>query len=123
MVKEGKLDNCELVQYAYGMSNMHKGLIVNLMFSSSEHKESRDFFSKRDAEDTLRMLKIELNFFYDLLHTKVVVATSKVGIISEYNHWISCGNLVTFFYKEEKHCFQRFDVKVTYTTIPCSLVF
>ena len=67
MVKEGKLDNCELVQYAYGMSNMYKGLIVNVMFSSSEHKESQDFFSNRDAEDTLRMLEIELNFFYDLL--------------------------------------------------------
>ena len=86
MVKEGKLDNRELVQYAHGMSNMYKGLIVNLMFSSSEHKDSRDFFSKRDAEDaedTLRMLEIVLNFFYDLLPTKVVVATSKVGIISE----------------------------------------
>ena len=67
MVKEGKLDNRELVHYAYGMSNMYKGLIVNVMLSSSEHKESRDFFSKRDAEDTLRMLEIELNFFYDLL--------------------------------------------------------
>uniref|UniRef100_A0A7N2L449 DUF4220 domain-containing protein n=1 Tax=Quercus lobata TaxID=97700 RepID=A0A7N2L449_QUELO len=115
MVKEPKLKNRELVLYAYGMSNMYKGLIVNLMFSSSEHKESRDFFSKINAEDTLRILEIELNFFYDLIHTKVKVATSKVGIISQ---WTSIGLVVaalSLFYKEEKRGFQRLDVKVTYT--------
>ena len=115
MVKEGKLDNRELVQYAYGMSNMYKGHIVNLMFSSSEHKESRDFFSKRDAEDTLRMLEIELNFFYDLIHTKVAVATSKVGIISQCTSIGLVVAALSLFYKEEKRGFQRFDVKVTYT--------
>ncbi|KAL4637094.1 hypothetical protein ACB092_03G056100 [Castanea dentata] len=114
-----KLTNIQLVQYAYGLSNMYKGLIVNLMFSSSEHKKSRDFFSRIDAEDALRILEIELNFFssffYDLLHTKVAVATSKVGIISQC---ISIGLVVaalSLFYKEEKRGFQRFDVEVTYT--------
>ena len=66
-VNEGESGSRSLVEYAYHFTNMYKGLIVNLMFSSRVHKESRDFFSKRDAEDTLRMLEIELNFFYDLL--------------------------------------------------------
>ena len=58
---------------------MYKGLIVNLMFRSREHGESRNFFSRRDPEDTLRILEIELNLFYDLLHSKVVVANSNLG--------------------------------------------
>ena len=112
-VKE--LDSRSLVKYAYHFANMYKGLIVNLIFSSRVHKESRDFFSKRTAEDTLRILEITLNFFYDILHTKIVAATSKIGIISRC---ISIGlvlSALSLFYKEEKHGFQRFDVKVTYT--------
>ena len=114
MVKEEKLKNRELVLYAFGMSNMYKGLIVNLMFSSCEHKESRDFFSKIDVEDTLRILDIELNF-YDLIHTKVAVATSKVGIISQCTSIGLVVAALSLFYQEEKRGFQRFDVKVTYT--------
>ena len=114
-VEKCELDSRSLVKYAYHFANMYKGLIVNLMFSSRVHKESRDFFSNRTAEDTLRILEITLNFFYDILHTKIVVATSKIGIISRC---ISIGLVVSalsLFYGEEKHGFQRFDVKVTYT--------
>ncbi|XP_075658693.1 uncharacterized protein LOC142628492 [Castanea sativa] len=110
-----KLTNIQLVQYAYGLSNMYKGLIVNLMFSSREHKESREFFSEIDAEDTLRILEIELNFFYDLIHTKVAVATSKVGILSQCTSIGLVVAALSLFYKEEKRGFQRIDVKVSYT--------
>ena len=113
--KEGALENQELVQYAYHFSNIYKALIVNLMFTSHEHKESREFFSKRNAEDTLRVLEIELNFFYDVLHTKVVVTHSKLGKISWY---ISFGLVVaalSLFLKEEKQGFKSSDVRVTYS--------
>ncbi|KAK4591978.1 hypothetical protein RGQ29_016448 [Quercus rubra] len=113
--KEGDLENQELVQYAYHFSNIYKALIVNLMFTSREHKESREFFSKRNAEETLRVLEIELNFFYDVLHTKVVVTHSKLGKISWY---ISLGLVVaalSLFLKEEKKDFKSSDVRVTYT--------
>jgi hypothetical protein len=113
--ENGSLEWLELVQYAYHFATMYKGLIVNLMFSSREHTVSREFFSKRTAEDALRILEIELNFFYDLLHTKVVVAHSKLGKISRF---ISFGLVVaalSLFYKEEKRGFKRFDVKLTYT--------
>ena len=86
------------------------------MFSSSEQKESRDFFSKIDAEDTLRILEIELNFFYGLLiHTMVAVATSKVGIIPQCTSIGLVVAALSLFYQEEKRGFQRYDVKVTYT--------
>ena len=82
------------------------------MFSSSEQKESRDFFSKIDAEDTLRILEIELNFFYGLLiHTMVAVATSKVGIIPQCTSIGLVVAALSLFYKEEKRGFQRFMLK------------
>ena len=73
------------------------------------------FFVSHKLEIQVNSLLIELNFFYDLLRTKVVVATSKVGIISECTTIGLVVATLSLFYKEEKHCFQRFDVKVTYT--------
>ena len=110
------LDSHELVQSAHYFAYIYKGLIVNQMFSSREHIESREFFTKRRPEQTLKILEIQLNYFYDLLHTKVLVSTSNRGIISR---GISTGLVVaafSLFIKEEKGTFKsKFDVDVTYT--------
>ena len=109
------LPSRELMQYAYKIANMYSGLIVNLLFSSREHRESREFFHKGSSKDALRILEIELNFFYDILHTKVEVAYSRLVKISRF---ISIGLVVaalSLFYKEEKRGFKRFDIEVTYT--------
>ena len=111
----GKLNCHDMVEHAYYFADKYKGIIVNLMFSSIDHKESREFFSTLEAKDTLGILEIELNYFYDLLHTKVVVANSKLGKITR---GISFGLVVaslSLFYQEEKQGFKGFDVKVTYT--------
>ena len=110
------LDSHELVQRAHHFAYIYKGLIVNQMFSSREHTESREFFTKRSAEETLKILEIQLNYFYDLLHTKVLVATSNIGKISR---GISTGLVLaafSLFIIEEKGTFRKkFDVDVTYT--------
>nr|POE99944.1 hypothetical protein CFP56_68853 [Quercus suber] len=109
------LASCWNHQHAYKIANMYRGLIVNLMFSSREHRESREFFNKRSSKDALRILEIELNLFYDILHTKVEVAYSRLGKLSRF---ISIGLVVaalSLFYKEEKRGFKRFDIEVTYT--------
>ncbi|KAK7855763.1 hypothetical protein CFP56_026417 [Quercus suber] len=112
---DGELDPRELVQRAHHFAYIYKGLIVNLMFSSREHTESREFFTKRRPEETLKILEIQLNYFYDLLHTKVLVATSSIGKISR---GISTGLVVaafSLFILEEKGTFKtEFDVVVTY---------
>ncbi|KAL4637084.1 hypothetical protein ACB092_03G055400 [Castanea dentata] len=111
-----KLEPHELVQRAHHFAYIYKGLIVNLMFSSREHTESREFFTKRSAEETLKILEIQLNYFYDLLHTKVLVAKSNIGRISR---GISTGLVVaafSLFILAEKGTFKtEFDVVVTYT--------
>ena len=106
------LDSPVLVQRAYHLAYIYMGLIGNLMFSSREHTESREFFTKRSAEQTLKILEIQLNYFYYLLHTKVLVATSNIGKISR---GIPTGLVVaafSLFILEEKN---KFDVDVTYT--------
>ena len=65
----GRFDSHHLVQRAHEFAYMYKGLIFDHMFSSHEHIGSREFFSKRSAEDALKLLEIQLNYFYDLLHT------------------------------------------------------
>ncbi|XP_050282527.1 uncharacterized protein LOC126723245 [Quercus robur] len=114
VIQEEELDNLGLVQYAYHFTSMYKGLIVNLMFSTREHKESREFFIGRTAEETLRILEIELNFFYDLLHTKVVVTRSKLGKISQCMSFGLVVAALSLFHKEEKQDLKRFDIKLTY---------
>ena len=109
-----KLSDSELVQYSHRFANIYKGLIVNLMFSSREHKESREFFSKRTAEDALRILEIELNIFYDLLHTKVVVANSKLGKMVRYMSFGFVVSALALFHKKDKYGFKSFDLKLTY---------
>ena len=109
-----KLSDSELVQYAHRFANIYKGLIVNLLFSSREHKESREFFSKRTAEDALRILEIELNIFYDLLHTKVVVANSKLGKMVRYMSFGFVVSALALFHKKDKYGFKSFDLKLTY---------
>ena len=65
----GRFDSHHLVQRAHEFAYMYKGLIFDHMFSSHEHIGSQEFFSKRSAEDALKLLEIQLNYFYDLLHT------------------------------------------------------
>ena len=110
----GNLSDSELVQYAHRFANIYKGLIVNLMFSSREHNESREFFSKRTAEDALRILEIELNIFYDLLHTKVVVANSKLVKMVRYMSFGFVVSALALFHKKDKYGFKSFDLKLTY---------
>ena len=59
--QEDDLNPRDLVHYAHYYANIYKGVIVNLMFSSREHTESREFFSKIDAKETLKILEIQLN--------------------------------------------------------------
>ncbi|KAM3752724.1 hypothetical protein ACB098_03G041200 [Castanea mollissima] len=113
-VKESHVEKND-ANYAYTIANMYRGLIVNLMFSSREHRESQEFFHKGSSNDALRILEIELNFFYDILHTKVEVAYSRLAKMSRF---ISIGLIevaLSLFYKEEKRGFKRFDIEVTYT--------
>ncbi|KAE7995577.1 hypothetical protein FH972_000357 [Carpinus fangiana] len=73
------LDAIGEVRLAYHFFEMFKGLNVDHIFNIHEHQESRDFFGQRTAEVVLKVVAVELNFFFTVLYTKAVVIRSIFG--------------------------------------------
>nr|POE88531.1 hypothetical protein CFP56_58597 [Quercus suber] len=115
--REGLLTDLEVVTYAYRHFQIFKGLIVDLTFSFRERNESRIFFQLRTAEDTLKVIELELNFIYEAFYTKVVVVHSVAGYIFRVLSILLVLVAFGFFYSLDKHGFVDIDVKVTYTLL------
>lgn len=48
-----------------------KGLVVDLSLSILERNQSREFFRETSCQEAFRLIKIELNYLYDVLFTKI----------------------------------------------------
>ncbi|KAM4085595.1 hypothetical protein ACJW30_10G039800 [Castanea mollissima] len=116
-VKEGRLNDVEVVIYAHRFFKIFKGLIVDLIFSFRERNESRNFFQLRTAEEALQVIELELNFIYEAFYTKVVVVHSVVGYIFRFISILFVLVAFGFFYSLDKHGFVDIDVQVTYTLL------
>ncbi|KAM7506153.1 hypothetical protein LguiB_005057 [Lonicera macranthoides] len=115
--KEGKLEPLEVVQYAYRFFETFKGLVVNLIFSFRERNQSRDFFLKRTPKDAFDVVEVELNFFYEVLYTKLTVVYSNVGYICRPFCLGSVIVALVLFHSLDKNDFEKFDVEITYTLL------
>lgn len=115
--KEGNLEPLEVVQYAYRFFETFKGLVVNLIFSFRERNQSRDFFLKRTAKDAFDVVEVELNFFYEVLYTKLTVVYSNVGYICRLFCLGSVVAALVLFHSLDKNDFEEFDVEITYTLL------
>ncbi|XWS38828.1 hypothetical protein CRYUN_Cryun19dG0163900 [Craigia yunnanensis] len=117
-VKEGMLNDLEVVHYAYKYFLIFKGLVVDLIFSFHERDKSREFFKKREADDALRVIEVELNFIYEVLYTKVEVVHSSWGYIFR---GIAFGSILAafglFHFRTKKHDLNQIDVRITYTLL------
>ncbi|KAM4085588.1 hypothetical protein ACJW30_10G039100 [Castanea mollissima] len=119
-VKEGKLHEVEVVTYAYQYFQIFKGLIFDLTFSFREGNESRNFFQKRDAEDALKIIAVELNFIYEAFYTKVVVVHSRLGYLFRFlSITFMVAAFVLFYIIEKKYLkdLEKIDIRVTYTLL------
>ncbi|KAF5444866.1 hypothetical protein F2P56_033963 [Juglans regia] len=116
-VKEDRLNDFEVVEYAYHFFKIFKGLIVDLIFSFRERNESRAFFQARTSEDALRVIEVELNFIYEVLYTKVVVVHDVKGyffrVLSSTSIWVALGLFISL----DKPRLRKFDIGVTYTLL------
>ncbi|KAI9177833.1 hypothetical protein LWI28_019812 [Acer negundo] len=114
-VFKGKLNDLQVVHYAYFYFNIFKGLLVDLIFSFRERNESRDFFHSRTPEDAYRVIEVELNFIYQVLYTKVEVVHSMAGYVFRF---IAFGSIVSafsyFHFHVKKTGFDKYDVRITY---------
>ncbi|MBA0563690.1 hypothetical protein Golob_008660, partial [Gossypium lobatum] len=117
-VKEGNLNNLEVVHYAYKYFLIFKGLVVDLIFSFRERNESREFFKKRKPIDALRVIEVELNFIYEVLYTKVQVVYTAWGYIFRGVAFASIvAALSIFHFRTRKDDLNQFDVGITYTLL------
>ncbi|XP_058006570.1 uncharacterized protein LOC131181976 [Hevea brasiliensis] len=112
------LDDVKVVEEAYEFFKIFKRLIVDLILSFKERDERRNFFNSISAEDAFKVIAGELNFFYEVLYTKVVIVHSKWGM---FFHFISFGlvvlSLTIFHFQVKKYAFDKFGVKLTYSLL------
>ena len=78
-VRVERLSDLDVVEGGFKYFNIFKGLIVDLMFTFQERKDSRRYFFARNTEDAFKVLEVELNFMYDALYTKMVVVNGNIG--------------------------------------------
>ncbi|KAK0599263.1 hypothetical protein LWI29_003719 [Acer saccharum] len=115
-IAEGeRLNDVQVVHYAYHYFKIFKGLIVDLIFSFQERNESRNFFHNLIAEDALRVIEVELNFIYEALYTKVQVVHSKLGYFTRFISFaLVVASLSLFYFKVKKSGFDEINVIITY---------
>ncbi|XP_059436892.1 uncharacterized protein LOC132169975 [Corylus avellana] len=116
-VEEGRLGDLAAVKHAYHFFKIFQGLVVDIIFSFREREESRLFFQNRDSEDAFQVLAIELNFFYELLYTKVIVLYLKFGYFVRFTSWCAVVAAISTFYSIDKNDFRKIDVGITYTLL------
>jgi hypothetical protein len=115
----------KLLKVANRLFKKFKGLIVGYLLSSKDREWSRSFFLSINATQAFKLIAYELNFIYDLLHTKVVVVRCRVGCIFRFIGIASLlGAFMAFRSIEKKHLFEKeFDIKLSYALLFGALAF
>ncbi|XP_059436852.1 uncharacterized protein LOC132169932 [Corylus avellana] len=115
----------KLLKVAHRLFEKFKGLIVGYLLSSKDREWSRRFFLSINARQAFKIIAYELNFIYDLLHTKVVVVRCRVGYIFRFIGISSLlGAFLAFRSIEKKHLFEKeFDIKLSYALLFGALAF
>ncbi|GFZ03144.1 transmembrane protein, putative [Actinidia rufa] len=112
--KSDELSDLEVVQCAYRYFDTFKGLIADLIFSFRERNQTRDFFLKRTARDAFKVVEVELNFFYEILYTKVAVVQGRFGYPLRFlSFGLTCAAIVLFYLMDKKE-FKNIDIVITY---------
>ncbi|KAL3752849.1 hypothetical protein ACJRO7_000277 [Eucalyptus globulus] len=115
--KEAYLAEHILVKYAYGFFHISKVFLADLIFKQRQRRISGIFFHQVSAVDALRVISIELQFMYEMLHTKALTIRSKWSYIFRF---ISFTNVVVAFFMFnhlKKHLLRKLDVKITYSLL------
>ncbi|KAL3752843.1 hypothetical protein ACJRO7_000271 [Eucalyptus globulus] len=115
--KEAYLAECILVKYAYGFFHISKVFLGDLIFEQRQREISCTYFHRVSAVDALRVISIELQFMFEILHTKALTIRSKWSYIFRF---ISFTNVVVafiMFNHSKKHPLHKLDVEITYSLL------
>ncbi|XP_049342621.1 uncharacterized protein LOC125806907 [Solanum verrucosum] len=120
-VKKG-LSDLEVVEEAHYFFEKFKGLIVDLIFDFRQRNESRNFFLSLKAIDAFRVIEVELNFIYDVLFTKMIVANSYCGYVFRFICFFLEVAAAILFYRWDKKGLPRWEIGVSYTLVLGALI-
>ncbi|XP_039167151.1 uncharacterized protein LOC120292788 [Eucalyptus grandis] len=115
--EEVKLAESIVVKHAFCLFQMFMVLLGDLMFTSKDRQVSIEYFHKVSAMDALRVISVELQLMYEVLHTKTLAIRS---IWSYIFRFIAFTNVVTafvLFNRFKKHHLPDLDVEITYSLL------
>ncbi|KAF8029702.1 hypothetical protein BT93_E2205 [Corymbia citriodora subsp. variegata] len=106
-----------VVEHAYLFFQIFKVFVGDLMFDSKERKMSCEYFYKVSAMDALRIISVELQFIYEVLHTKALAICTKWSYIFRFVAFIDVAMACLFFNRLKKHGIPKLDVEITYSLL------
>ncbi|GJS82357.1 calcium uniporter protein [Tanacetum coccineum] len=109
------LTEIEVIQKAYDLFKMFKGLSVDLIFTRETRNKSRNFFLNQTAKNAFEVVEVELNLFYEALFTKVPVVYGYFGIVTRIISIMMAGTSILIFNVGDKWKFNtNIDANITY---------
>ncbi|GLT44259.1 hypothetical protein SLA2020_181680 [Shorea laevis] len=95
MKKGGVIDDLEVIQYAYYSYKICRGLVFDQIYNFRELTQIPELFSSiegLEAENALRLIEVEVNYFSDILQTKFEFVQSVMGNVGRF---LAFGLIVT----------------------------
>ncbi|KAH9737589.1 DUF4220 domain-containing protein [Citrus sinensis] len=104
--------NKESVELARLYSKLFLGIIFDLIIHFDFNLER---FITQDPSIALKNIEVELNFIYELFHTKINFVLSGLGMILRFTSFSSVVVALSVFYTQANSSNDAFEVGVTYT--------
>lgn len=115
--KEAYHAECILVKYAYEFFHITKVFLTDLIFTRQQREISCTYFHRVSAVDALRVISIELQFMYEMLHTKALTIRSKWSYIFRFISFTTVVVAFFMFNHLKNHQLCKLDVKITYSLL------
>ncbi|KAM3339551.1 hypothetical protein P3S68_029420 [Capsicum galapagoense] len=121
-IKRKTLSDADIVEEAHYFFEKFKGLIVDLIFDFRQRNESRNFYLSLEAIDAFRVIEVELNFIYDVLFTKMIVANPYWGYVFRLICFLLEVAAAILFYRWDKRGLTRWEIRVSYILLLGALI-
>ncbi|KAF8041566.1 hypothetical protein BT93_A0226 [Corymbia citriodora subsp. variegata] len=115
--EEAKHAESTVVEHAYLFFQIFKVFVGDLMFSLQERDISCRYFRKVSAMDALRIISVELQFIYEVLHTKALSIRTMWSYIFRFVAFIDVVVAFVLFNRLKKHGIPKLDVEITYSLL------